>query len=334
MKRSGVLLGFFFAAVLLQAAPARVAAQPLKKLNLSYTATSPYQAVIVIAKEAGIFRKHGLDVTLIFMAGGSLGIQAMVSGDVPITQADGSASVGASVAGIDTVMVGSFANTFPYSLVSLPEIKTVEQLKGAKIAISRFGSATDLSVKMALAKVGLNPERDVTLLQVGAQTARAAALQSKNVQATIITPPYTLTARKQGYNTLIDMAQLNLPYQLTALVTSRAYVKAHPEVIGAVIRASSEAIHFYKTQKEPSIKILGKYLQTNDREALEETYREVSLKAVPDKPYPTLAGVQTIIDELSTKNPKLKSAKPEDFVDMSFVKQLDDEKFFDKLNKR
>jgi NitT/TauT family transport system substrate-binding protein len=334
MKRWRLLFGLFFAAVLLHTAPARVAAQPLKKLNLSYTATSPYQAVIVIAKEAGIFRKHGLDVTLIFMAGGSLGIQAMVSGDVPITQADGSASVGASVAGIDTVMVGSFANTFPYSLVSLPEIKTVEQLKGAKIAISRFGSATDLSVKMALAKVGLNPERDVTLLQVGAQTARAAALQSKNVQATIITPPYTLTARKQGYNTLIDMAQLNLPYQLTALVTSRAFVKAHPEVISAVIRASSEAIHFYKTQKEPSLKILGKYLQTNDREALEETYREVSLKAVPDKPYPTLAGVQTIIDELAAKNPKLKSAKPEDFVDMSFVKQLDDEKFFDKLYKR
>ena len=334
MKLSRVLLGLLFAAALLQSAPARVAAQPLKKLNLSYTATSPYQAVIVIAKEAGIFRKYGLDVTLIFMAGGSLGIQAMVSGDVPITQADGSASVGASVAGIDVVMIASFANTFPYSLISLPEIKSVEQLKGTKIAISRFGSATDLSVKMALAKVGLNPEKDVTLLQVGAQTARAAALQSKNVQATIITPPYTLTARKQGYNTLIDMAQLNLPYQLTALVTSRAYIKAHPEIVSAVIRASSEAIHFYKTQKEASIKILGKYLQTSDREALEETYREVSLKAVPDKPYPTLAGVQTIIDELSAKNPKLKSAKPEDFVDMSFVKQLDDEKFFDRLYKR
>ena len=309
-------------------------AQPLKKLNISYTATSPYQAVIVIAKEAGIFRKYGLDATLIFISGGSLGIQAMMSGEVPITQADGSASVGASAAGVDVVMFASFLNTFPYSLISLPEIKTVDQLKGAKIAISRFGSATDLSVKMALAKVGLNPERDVTLLQIGAQTARAAALQSKSVQATIITPPYTLTARKQGYNTLIDMAQLNIPYQLTALVSSRAYVKAHPEMISALVRASSEAIHFYKTQKEPSMKILSKYLQTNDREALEETYREVSLKAVPDKPYPTLAGVQTIIDELAAKNPKLKSAKPEDFVDMSFVKQLDDEKFFDKLYKK
>ncbi|HEY1372407.1 MAG TPA: ABC transporter substrate-binding protein [Candidatus Binatia bacterium] len=327
------VLAALAAVLLLQMAPARADAQPLKKLNLSYTATSPYQAVVIIAQQAGLFKKYGLDVTLIFMAGGSLGISAMMSGEVPITQADGSASVGASAAGVDVVIFGSFLNTFPYSLVSLPEIKTVEQLKGTKIAISRFGSATDLSVKMALAKVGLNPD-SVTLLQVGAQTARAAALQSKNVQATIITPPFTLTARKLGYNTLIDMAQLNIPYQLTALVGSRAYLKTHRDIILSLMRASSDAIHFYKTQKEASIKILSKYLQTTDREALEETYREVSLKAVPDKPYPTLAGVQTILDELSAKNPKLKSAKPDDFVDMSFVKELDDEKFFDRLYKR
>jgi NitT/TauT family transport system substrate-binding protein len=289
---------------------------------------------MIIAQQAGLFRKNGIDASLIFVAGGSLGIQAMVGGDVPITQADGSASVAASVAGVDVVMIASFLNTFPYSLVSLPEIKTVEQLKGGKIAISRFGSATDLAVKMALAKVGLNPEKDATLLQVGAQTARVAALQSKNVQATIITPPFTLTARKAGYTTLIDMAQLNIPYQLTALVTSRAYIKSQPDLIMAVMRSLAEGVHFYKTQKEPSIKILSKYLQTTDRDALEETYREVSLKVVPEKPYPTLAGIQTIIDELATKNPKLKTAKPEDFVDMSFVKRLDDEKFFERLYKK
>ena len=310
------------------------ASAQLKKLNLSYTATSPYQAVVIIAQQAGLFRKNGLDVSLIFVAGGSLGIQAMVGGDVPMTQADGSASVAASLAGVDVVMIASFLNTFPYSLVSLPEIKTVEQLKGGKIAISRFGSATDLGVRMALAKLGLNPEKDVTLLQVGAQTARVAGLQSKAVQATIITPPFTLTARKQGYNVLIDMAQLNIPYQLTALVTSRAYVKSQPDVVMAVMKSVAEGIHFYKTQKEPSIKILSKYLQTTDREALEETYREVSLKVVPEKPYPTLSGIQTILDELGTKNSKAKAAKPEDFVDMSFVKRLDDEKFFDRLYKR
>ena len=306
----------------------------LKKLNFAYSATSPYQAALIITKEAEFFRKHGLDVSLIFTPGGSLGFQAMMGGDVAMCLADGSASVAGSLAGADIVIIASLLNTFPYSLVSLPEIKMVEQLKGGKIAVSRFGSATDLGVRMALTKVGLNADKDVTLLQIGAQTARVVALQSKNVQATIITPPFTLTARKLGYNTLIDMAQLNIPFQLTALVTTKAFVKSQRDVVTSVVTSLAEGIHFYKTQKEPSLKILSKYLQTTDREALEETYREVSLKVVPEKPYPTLPGLQTIIDELATRVPKAKNAKPEDFVDMSFVKKLDDEKLFDRLYKR
>jgi NitT/TauT family transport system substrate-binding protein len=258
----------------------------------------------------------------------------MMGGDVTMVLADGSAAVTSNLAGADVVIIASLLNTFPYSLITLPEIKKVDQLKGGKVAISRFGSATDISVKMALARVGLNPEKDVTILQIGTQTARVAALQSKNVDATIITPPFTLTARKMGYNTLIDMAQLNIPFELTALLTRKSFIKTQRETVASVIEAVAEAIHFYKREKEPSIKILGKYLQTTDREALEETYREIALKVVPEKPYPTLPGIQTIIDELAPKNPKAKSSKPEEFVDMSFVKKLDDEGFFDRLYKR
>jgi ABC-type nitrate/sulfonate/bicarbonate transport system substrate-binding protein len=186
---------------------------------------------------------------------------------------------------------------------------------------------------MALAKVGL-AEKDVVLLQIGTQTARVAALQSKNVQATIITPPFTQTARKMGYNTLIDMAQLNIPFELTAMLTTRAFIKSQRDTVALVITALAEAVHFYKTEKEPSIKILSKYLQTNDREALDETYREIALKVVPEKPYPTLPGIQTILNELGTKNPRAKVSKPEDFVDSSFVKKLDDDKFFERLYRR
>src|SRR5215467_1132368 len=319
---------FFVILLIFLVAPA---AAQMRKLNIAYTATSPYQAALIIAKEAGIFKKHSVDPQLILTPGGSLGFQAMMGGDVAMVMADGSAAVTSNLAGADVVIVASFLNTFPYSLISIPEIKKVDQLVGGKVAISRFGSATDLSVRMALAKVGL-AEKDVVLLQIGTQTARVAALQSKNVQATIITPPFTLTARKMGYNTLIDMAQLNIPFELTAMLTTRAFIKTQREVVGSVIAALAEAVHFYKTEKEPSIKILGKYLQTNDREALEETYREIALKVVPEKPYPTLPGIQTILNELKT--PKAKASKPEDFVDSSFVKKLDDEKFFDLLYKR
>ncbi len=306
----------------------------LRKVNIAYTATSPYQAVLIIAKETGLFKKHGLDPQLILTPGGSLGFQAMMGGDVAMVMADGSAAVTSNLAGADVVIIASYLNTFPYSLISIPEIKRVEQLVGGKVAISRFGSATDVSVRMSLAKVGLNPDKDVTILQIGTQTTRFAALQSKQVQATIITPPFTLTARKQGYNTLIDMAQLNIPFELTALLTRKAYIKAQRQTALDVVAALAEAVHFYKREKEPVIKILSRYLQTTDREALEETYREIALKVLPEKPYPTLPGIQTIIDQLAQKNPKAKAAHPEDFVDMSLAKQLDDEGFFTRLYKQ
>src|SRR6266542_1456327 len=220
----------------------------LRKLNIAYTATSPYQAPLIIAREAGFFKKHGLDIAPILTPGGSLGFQAMMGGDVSMVLADGSAAVTSSLAGADIIIIASFLNTFPYSLISLPEIKKVDQLVGGKVAISRFGSATDLSVRMALAKVGLTEKDVILLLQIGTQTARVAALQSKNVQATIITPPFTLTARKMGYNTLIDMAQLNIPFELTAMLTTRAFIKSQREVVASVIAALAEAIHFYKTE--------------------------------------------------------------------------------------
>src|SRR5262245_23918792 len=306
----------------------------LRKLNIAYTATSPYQAVLIIAKETGIFKKHGVDPTLVLTPGGSLGFQAMMGGDVAMVMADGSAAVSSSLAGADVVIIASFLNTFPYSLISIPEIKKVDQLVGGKVAISRFGSATDVSVRMSLAKVGLNPDKDVTILQIGTQTTRFAALQSKQVQATIITPPFTLTARKQGYNTLIDMAQMNIPFELTAFLTRKSYIKAQRETVAEMVTALSEAVHFYKREREPSIKILSRYLQVTDREALGETHREIAIKTPPEKPYATMPGIQVIIDELAQRNPKAKTAKPEDFVDMSFVKKLDDEGFFERLYKK
>jgi ABC-type nitrate/sulfonate/bicarbonate transport system substrate-binding protein len=306
----------------------------LRKLNIAYTATSPYQAALIIAQQTGIFKKHGLEPSLILTAGGSLGFQAMMGGDVAMVLADGSAAVNSNLAGADVVIIASLLNTFPYSLISVPEIKKVDQLVGGKVAISRFGSATDMSVRMSLAKVGLNPDKDVVILQIGTQTQRFAALQSKNVQATIITPPFTLTARKLGYNTLIDMAQLNIPFVLTALLTRKSFIKTQRDTVTSVVAALADAVHYYKREKEPTIKILSKYLQTTDREALEETYKEIALKVLPEKPYATLPGIQTILDELAPRNPKARNSKPEDFVDMSFVKKLDDDGYFERLYKR
>jgi NitT/TauT family transport system substrate-binding protein len=306
----------------------------LRKLNIAYTSTSPYSAPLIIAKEAGLFKKHGLDPTLILTPGGSLGFQAMMGGDIAMVLGNPAAAVTANLAGADMVVIASLQNTFPFNLISVPEIKKIDQLIGGKVAISRFGSATDTAIRMSLTKVGLNPAKDVTILQIGTQTSRFAALQSKTVQAALITPPFTLTARKMGYNTLIDMAVLNIPFVNTALLTRKGFINSQSETVQLAVAALSEAIYFYKTEKEPTIKILGRYLQTTDREALEETYKEVAQKSTPEKPYASLPGMQTIIDELALQNPKVKSIKAEDLVDMSFVKKLDDEGFFKRLYKK
>jgi NitT/TauT family transport system substrate-binding protein len=305
----------------------------LRKLNIAYTSTSPYSAPLIIGKEAGLFKKHGLDPTLILTPGGSLGFQAMMGGDIAMVLGNPAAAVTANLAGADIVVIASLQNTFPFNLISIPAIKKIDQLVGGKVAISRFGSATDTAIRMSLTKVGLNPAKDVTILQIGTQTSRFAALQTKTVQAALITPPFTLTARKMGYNTLIDMAVLNIPFVNTALLTRRGFIKSQHETVQRAVAVLSEAIHFYKTEKEPTIKILSKYLQTTDREALEETYKEVALKATPEKPYASLPGMQTIIDELAQQNPKIKGINAEDLVDMSFVKKLDDDGFFKRLYK-
>ena len=134
--------------------------------------------------------------------------------------------------------------------------------------------------------------------------------------------------------TLIDMAELNIPFQLTALLALRPYLKTNPDMVLSVIRVLSEGIHFYKREKEATIKILGRYLKTDDREALEETHREIAIKALPEKPYPTIPGIKTILDETALRNPKAKGLRPEDFADSSFVKKVDDEGLFDRLYKR
>ncbi|HEY3167845.1 MAG TPA: hypothetical protein VGK57_11485, partial [Candidatus Binatia bacterium] len=126
----------------------------------------------------------------------------------------------------------------------------------------------------------------------------------------------------------------NIPFELTALLTRRSFIKVQREMVAAVVTALSEAVHFYKHEKARSIKILSRYLQTTDHEALEETYQEVALKTLPEKPYATIPGIQVIIDEIASKNPKAKTARPEDFVDMSFVKKLDDERYFERLYKK
>ncbi len=306
-------------------------AQRVEKFITAYSSISPFQVIVKLADDAGIFRKNGLETKLVFIEGGSRGAQALLAGEVPFVVSDGASAVTSRLAGADTIIILGLVNTFPYTLIASPEIREVGDLKGKKVAISRFGSATDVATRLALRKVGLNADRDVAMLQIGAQTARFAALKAGSVQAAVITPPFTLTARKLGYQSLLNMVDLKLPTVQSAVLTTDSVIRRNPELTAKFVKSFVDAIHFYRTQKNESLRILKKFLGYTNDEEIEEAYNEAGLKLVAPKPYPTLEGIQLILQSLEEKNPKAKNRKAEEFVNTSFLEKLDKSGYIDQL---
>ncbi|MBI4523480.1 MAG: ABC transporter substrate-binding protein [Deltaproteobacteria bacterium] len=304
------------------------------KLNAGYVGINSDNVIAWVAKESGIFARNGFDVQLIYFQGGTTAVMALVSGETPISQTAGPGVVNAVLGGADAVMIAGGVVTLDYWLLSRPEIKNPEQLKGGAVAISRFGSASDFIVRYALQRIGLVPVKDVAILQIGALPDRLAAMETKRVQATVLAPPAMYQAQKRGFNILADVAALGLAYQATGVATTRRYIKENPDIVRRYIRAHVEAVHRFKTDREMGIAVLAKYLRLQDKEILARTYEgAIAEHKLPAKQYPTIEGIRTILKPLAEQDPKAKAAKAEDFVDMRFIKELDDSGFIDSLYK-
>jgi NitT/TauT family transport system substrate-binding protein len=307
--------------------------EPLEKVTIVYGGISAGHAPLWVTYEAGLFRKHGLDAQIVFVEGGSSAVQTLISGDVAFAQMAGAAPLQSNLKGSDVVMIGGFLNTMPFQFIVAKDIKRPEQLKGKAVAVSRFGSGSDFATRYALERYELVPERDVAILEIGSQPARFAALEKGKVQGVMVQVPFTLTAKKMGFNTLADLQMLGLEYQHTALATTRKLIKSRPDLVRNIIKAYVEGIHYYKTHRREALAILRKYLKTDDTEALTETYEVIGLTLLPEKPYPTLKGIDAMLRELARKEPKAQTARPEQFVDLTFVKELDSSGFIDRLYK-
>jgi NitT/TauT family transport system substrate-binding protein len=243
----------------------------------------------------------------------------------------GAAPLQSNLKNEDVVMIAGLLNTMPFQFVVAKNIKRPEQLKGKAVAVSRFGSGSDFATRYALKRYGLVPEKDVAILEIGSQPARFAALEKGNVQGVMVQVPFTLMAKKLGFNILADLRMLGLEYQHTALTTTRASIKSRPDVVRNVIKAYVEGIHYYKTHRREALAALRKYLKTEDTGALTETYEAIGLSLLPEKPYPTLKGIDVMLRELAAKDAKAQTARPEHFVDLTFVKELDSSGFIDRL---
>jgi NitT/TauT family transport system substrate-binding protein len=310
------------------------ASAPLEKLTIGWSAIAGSQAPFWITKEAGLFEKNGLDVIMIYLDGGSRATQAMMSGDLPIAQVGGNAPVVAKLRGADITLIAGLLNILAYSMVVSPEIKKPEDLRGKKLTVSRFGSNSDYATRKILLKWGLKPDVDVAVLQIpGGQPTRLAAIQSKQVHGMVAQPPVTNLARKFNMNIIAEPEDFGGAYPTTPVAARISFIKDKRDTVRKFTRALLEGIHLYKTNKEFSKKVIGKYVKTDDNDALEDSYQFFS-RLVPQKPYPSLDAIKEALAELGEKDPKIRNAKPEDFADMSLIKEFDDNGFIDGLYKK
>ncbi len=311
------------------ASPAAVYA--LDRIRISYSAISGSQAILRVTLDAGIFRKYDFDPQIIFIAGAPPHIAALVTGDVDFTVFAGPASIVANLEGADVVVLMSFINTMDHSIFTIPAVKKPEDLRGKKIGVSRPGASDDYGARVALRKWGLQPDKEVAFLGVGSQPARLTAMQAGRVDAVLLQPPITAKAKQEGFNELASLADLGLDYLGTCLVTTRTRIEKNEALVRRFARAMLEGIHFYKTQKEASLRSISSFTKLNDRAALEEAYNAYAVRFMARVPYPTLKGVEVILEDLAKTNPKAKGADPKRFVEARYLKELEDNGFVGKL---
>ena len=308
-----------------------VASAQLTKLTIGNNTLSAAGLPAWMAKESGIFRKNGLDVQIVYFRGGTITAMALIARETPISQISGPPVVSAALKGADAVMIAGGNVIAEYWLMSKPEIKTAEQLKGSSVAISVFGGLADSMARIALQRLGLNPVKDVTLLQIGTIPERLSALDSGKVQAAMLSSPDNFRGQKRG---LYNLMAVRLPYQGIGVGATRTVIRENPDVVRRYIRSQIEAVHRIKTDRELGLKVLTKYLASSDKEILERTYDDISSdEKVPPKQYPTLEGIKNILEPLAITDPKAKTAKAEDFAEMRFIRELDESGFIDDLYK-
>ena len=318
------------AAVFLTFVNGRSEAQELKRIRIGYPSLSFRQSNVWVAKEVGLFKKYGLEVEPIFLRGGQLATQALAAGDPPIVNIG--TVVQANLTGFNLVLVAAVETFYDQIVFARPGITKVEQLKGKRFGISGFGAATHYASIIMMRHYNMDP-KDLTLLPTGPDAERLAALAAGKIDATMFTSSSAAPARKAGFAELIQISDLGVEVQGNGFATSRDYIKTNRDVVKNALKGFVEAIYYIYANKKETQKVFAKYMRTNDPDVLEDSYKGY-VTSIPKKPYPTLKGIQFMLDMLAEKMPQAKNAKPEQFVDLSFLAELDKENFFGEMAKK
>lgn len=309
----------------------RVNSQAADKVRFAYISDSPgSSAPYWVAKEAGIFKKYGLDTELIFINGSTRGVQSMIAGEIDFAGAVGTSAMNGAMAGGDVVIVDSLVNTLPYYIIGKPEIKSAEDLKGRAAATHIPGTSADFALRLALRKFGIEYP-DIKAVMVGGASARVAAVINGQVDFTMVTDSGKIQGEKAGLKVIIDMAKLKIPFQFTCTVTTKGIIQARPQTVENMVKSVADGVHFFKNNKEQAIKIMAKYTRGQKKAVLEGSW--VAYKdLLVDDTYPTLEGLNDTLAVQASWDPKAAKAKAQDFVDLRFVEKLRKSGFLDKLH--
>jgi ABC-type nitrate/sulfonate/bicarbonate transport system substrate-binding protein len=325
-------IGLLVSMILLALVASRSSSDAADKIRIGYSGVTVSNAMLWVTDEAKLFQKNGIEPQILYLQT-TLGQTAMIAGEVDMCVYSGSLLSSARLQGADVVMVTSFLNKPLYRLVVRPEIKTVADLKGKRLGITRFGTVTDSMSRLLVGKLGLDPDKDVSYIQVGDVPILLASLTSgRIIDGAIIQPPYYLKALASGMRVLVNMQEMDISVQQTGLNTTQKFISKNPDVVRRVVKSVIEGIYLMRTNPSVAKHAISKRMQIKDEKEIEDTY--LLLKSfVPIKPYPTLDGFKTIFDDLSRKVPAAKTADPKEFVDTRFIDELDQSGYIDSLYK-
>jgi ABC-type nitrate/sulfonate/bicarbonate transport system substrate-binding protein len=302
------------------------------KVRLNWTAIAGNQSGLWMAHEEGFFKRNGLDVELLHIPSTSRAIQTMLAGEIAISFVDGRTAVQSNLRGADIIMLAAVVNRHVFSFMARPEIKRLSDLKGKKIGITRIGSTTHTIAMYVTSQAGLRPGEYQILPLVEVPNILTALLAGQ-IDAGPLSPPTNIRARKAGLNEIVDLARDGPEYVSVALGSTGSYVRANEEITRRVMRSYGEAVHHLKTNKAAALRVIQKYTRVKDTEILEATYGDVR-EYLESVPYVSRKGLEMILADLVAEEPKARQARPEDFLDLRFVAQLDKEGFFKKLSSK
>ena len=302
-------------------------ASPGAKVSLtaSYSEVIPDEWAPWMALDGGFFDKNGLTVDLQSIASAN-GVAALLSGQVQIAQLGGSEVVSAAAGGADVVIVANLVPVFPYVFMAPASVTSMQDLKGKKIGVSKIGGSADVATRAALSSAGLDPNKDVTIVETGSAANRVAALRSGAIQGGVSQPPESTTLQKQGFHVILDMAKQKLPAANTVVATTGSYLKSHKQVVQSYVNSLVEAIAKIKKDKATALQVLTKWEKVTDQTVLDDTYSFYVNEVFTSYPAPSPAQYQATVDNLKAKNPKLASFDVSKVLDASFVKTAQSKK--------